>query len=147
MEPSRETSRSRCQPLSPQKRRAKSPAAPAKPASKKALVLPASPVAVVVVIPVMVVFEPPMRAVPVASVETAALVAGPDPARAGVRRSGPVSPVPDVAAVDGIPVAVNPNELGPRADRNDIVPRRGRRANLNSDCDLGGRMMRAQQES
>src|SRR5215471_3846842 len=112
MEPSRKPADPRCEPVHHKKRRAMSAAAPAKPASKKALVLPASPVAVVVVIPVMVVFEPPMRAVPVASVEMAAFVAGPDPVRAGVRRTGPISPVPDVTAIDGIPVAANPNELG-----------------------------------
>src|SRR5262249_14815948 len=99
-----------------------------------------------VVIPVMVVFEPAMRTVPVAAAKATAFMARSDPVRAGVRRTSPVALVPNIAAVCGVPVTINPDELRSRANRYDIMPRRWGRPNLNSDRDLGSRMMRAKQE-
>ena len=103
-------------------------------------------ISVVVVIPVMIVFEMTMRAVPVAAVEAATFMARTDPIRAGVRRTSPIAAMPDVVAIDGIPVAFNPDKLGTRADRYDVMSGRRRRADLNPDGDLGSRVMSANQE-
>ena len=103
-------------------------------------------IAVVIVIPVMIVFEAAMRAIPVACVEAAAFMARADPTRAGVGRTSPISLVPNVTAVHRIPVAIDPGVFRSRADRNDIMPRRRRRPDLNSNRDLGSRMMSAKQE-
>src|SRR4030095_1991042 len=97
-------------------------------------------------IPVMGVFGEAMGTVPVAGVEAAAFMARANPARARVGRTGPISLVPDVVAVHRIPVAIHPCIFWPRTYRNDVMPRRWRRPNLNSDRDLGSRMMSAKQE-
>ena len=91
-------------------------------------------------------FEAAVRALPVAAVEAAAFVAWADPVRAGVRRTSPIAAMPNVVVVHGIPVAFDPNKLGARANRNDIMPRRRRRPNLDSDGDLGSRVVSAKQE-
>jgi hypothetical protein len=103
-------------------------------------------IAVVIMIPVMVVFESAVRAIPVAAVEAAAFMARADPVCTGVGRTSPISLMPNVVAVHRIPVAINPRVPGSRADRNHIMPRRGRRPDLDSDRDLGSRMMSAKQE-
>ena len=108
--------------------------------------VPAVVISVVIVIPVMVVFETTMRAVPVAAVEAAAFMARADPIRAAVRRTSPIAAMPDVVAVEGVPVACNPSKLRARADRYDVMSRRRRRADLNSDSYLGSSVMSANQE-
>lgn len=107
---------------------------------------PAIVISVVVAIPMMVVFETTMGAVPIAAVEAAAFMARADPMRPGIRRASPIAAMPDVVAVDWVPVAFNPDELRPWADRDDVMAGWWRRANLNSDSDLGGRVMSANQE-
>ena len=108
--------------------------------------MPAIVIAVMVAIPAMVMIEAAMRTIPVAGVEAAAFMARADPVRAGVRWTSPISFMPDVAAVYGIPVALDPGEFGTRANRDDVMPRRWRRPDLNSDHNLGVRMMSAKQE-
>ena len=108
--------------------------------------VPAIVIAVVVVIPMMVVFETSVRTIPVASVEVAAFMARTDPVRASVRRTSPVAFVPNVAAVHGIPVAIHPRIFWPRTDGHNVMAWRWRRPDLNSDRDLGSRMMSAKQE-
>src|SRR5262252_5897268 len=108
--------------------------------------MPAVVISVVVVIPVMVVFETTVRAVPVAAVEAATFMARADPIRAAVRRTGPIAAMPDVAAVGGVPVAFNPDKLRARADRYDVMSGRRRSADLNSDSRLGSSVMSANQE-
>jgi len=108
--------------------------------------MPAVVIAVVVAIPVMVMIETAMRAVPIAGIETAAFVTRANPMSALVRRASPVATMPDVAAVYGIPVTVHPKVPWSRAHRHDVVSWRGRRPDLNADGDLRRCMMRAQQE-
>src|SRR5690349_13803082 len=72
------------------------------------VVAPAVAVPNVLAVPVMVVFNSAAFPLPVAAVVMAALVARNDPDGALVRRTRPVAPVPGVAAVDRIPVAVHP---------------------------------------
>ena len=113
---------------------------------QRVLVVPTVVIAVVIAIPVMVVVESAMRAIPVAAVEAAAFVARADPARAGVRRTSPVTLMPNVVTARRIPVAINPCVAGSGADRNDRMPRRRRRPDLDSDGDLGSRVVSAKQE-
>ena len=108
--------------------------------------MPAIVIAVMVAIPVMVVIEAAMRTIPVAGVEPAAFMARTDPMRAGVRWTSPISFMPNVTAACGIPVALYPNEFGTRANRDDVVPRRWWRPDLDSDRDLGVCMISAKQE-
>src|SRR5262249_28373209 len=103
-------------------------------------------VAVAVVIPVMVVSEAAMRAIPLAAVEAATFMARRNPVRASIGRSGPIAPMPNVVSVNRIPIVVNPDVVGARADRNRVMSRRWWRPDLNSDRYLCGRMMSAKQE-
>ena len=105
--------------------------------------MPTIVIAVVVAIPMMVVLEAAVGAVPVAAVEATAFMARADPMRAGIRRTSPVTAMPDVIAVGGVPISLNPNELRTRTDRDNIMSGRRRRANLNSDRDLGSQIGRA----
>src|SRR5690242_4149801 len=75
------------------------------------IVAPAIAVPMALAVPVMVVFNTAALPLPVAAVVMTALVARNDPDGACIRRTRPVAPVPGVAAVDGIPVAVHPGVL------------------------------------
>ena len=108
--------------------------------------MPTVVITVVIAIPVMVMIETAMRAVPIACIETAAFVTRADPMSALVGRSGPVTAMPDVAVIHGISVSLNPKVAWSGAHRNNIVAWRGRRPDLNADGDLRGCMVRAQQE-
>src|SRR5262245_34119978 len=110
------------------------------------LVVPAIVIAVAVVIPVMVVFEAAMRAIPVAAVEAATFMARRNPVRASIGRSGPIAPMPNVVSVNRIPIAVNTDVVGARADGNRVMSRRRWRPDLNYDSYLCGLMMSAKQE-
>ena len=108
--------------------------------------MPAVVISVVIVVPVVVMIETAMRAIPIAGIEAATFVTRANPMRARVRRAGPVATMPDVAAVCWIPVAVNPKVARSGACRHDIVAWRGRRPDLNADGDLRSGVVRAQQE-
>ena len=108
--------------------------------------MPTIPIAVMIAIPVMVMIEAAMRTVPVAAIEAAIFMPRTNPAGAGVRRASPVAAMPDIVSVHGIPVAVDPDVFGPGADGNDVMSRRWRRSDLNSDRDLSGRMVSAKKE-
>ena len=110
------------------------------------VVVPAVVIAVVVMIPVMVMAEAATRTIPVAGVEADSFMVMANPAGTGVGRASPITLVPNVVAAHGIPVTVNPGVLGSGANWNHIMPRRGRRPNLDSDRDLGSRIMSAKQE-
>jgi len=108
--------------------------------------VPAVVIAVVLVIPVMAVFEAAVRTVPIAGIEASAFVARADPMRTLIRRASPVAAMPEIAAVHWIPVTVNPEIARPGAHRHDIVARRRRRADLDANGDLSSSVMSAKQE-
>jgi len=59
-----------------------------------------------VAVPAMVVLEAAPIALPVTTVKALTFIARPDPARAPVRRSSPVSVVPPITVSVSVPVAV-----------------------------------------
>lgn len=73
-------------------------------------------IAVAIVVPGMVMFDATMRPIPIAFVELAVMTMRPDPVCTGIRGTRPVARMPDVMAIDGIPVSSYPNEIWPRAD-------------------------------
>ena len=103
-------------------------------------------IAVVVVIPVVVVFETTVRTVPIPGVEAPAVVTRSDPMRALIRRARPVAPMPDIVAAYGIPIAIDPEVAGSGTGRHNVMARRRRRSNLNADGHLRCGVMRTQQE-
>src|SRR5215467_8381875 len=106
------------------------------------MLAPAITVAIVITVPMVVVFETAAVAIPVTAVEMAAFVARADPACAHVGRTSPIAAMPDVTAVDGIPVTVNPYIIGTWPDRDDVMARRRGRADCNADGNLGVGIMR-----
>lgn len=76
----------------------------------------AIPVAVVVVVPVMVVFNPASLAHPISAEIAPAFVVVRSPMRSRVGRQSPVAGVPAVVASNRIPVAINPEIVGPGAN-------------------------------
>ena len=96
-------------------------------------------IAIVVFIPTMIVLEAAMRPFPVTGEVTGAIVMGRDPDCAFVRRTAPIAFMPPVVAFQGKPIALNPDKLWSWAFRaNRYHARRGRRADLNTDRDIGG---------
>ena len=93
------------------------------------VILPAITVAIMVPVPVMVVLEVAARTIPIAGIEALAIVARTDPARAFIRRTSPITAVPNVTAADRVPVAFDPAVFGfgAGADRTDCVDARWRR--------------------
>lgn len=110
------------------------------------VIVPATMVAIMVVIPMMVMFEAPAVAIPVAVVIAATFMARANPTRASVGRQRPIAAVPAIMMSVGIPIAINPEVLRTRAHRYDIVARGRRRPDFNADADLGSGSMSAQQE-
>jgi hypothetical protein len=108
--------------------------------------MPAVVISVVIVVPVVVMIETAMRAIPIAGKEAATFVTRADPMRARVRRAGPVATMPDVAAIYGIPITVNPKVAWSGACRHDVMAWWGRRPNLNANCDLRSGVVSAHQE-
>src|SRR6516165_5949405 len=72
--------------------------------------VPATLVPVVVMVPVMVVLETPLRTVPVAAVVVAFCIVWNDPDCANIRRTRPIASVPVIMALHRIPVALDPHE-------------------------------------
>jgi hypothetical protein len=83
-------------------------------------------VTIAVVIPVMIVLEAATVAIPVPCVVSTAFVARDDPVRSGVRGTSPVSFVPVIMAIHGIPVTLYPEKLRAGAHGPDIDARRRR---------------------
>jgi hypothetical protein len=90
--------------------------------------------------------EAPTVTVPVTVVVTATFPTRPNPDRSAIRRLGPIAPVPNVAAVYGIPVAVHPHIAGPGRNWSRIYARRRRSANSDSDGYLSFKGGRASQK-
>ena len=75
---------------------------------------------ITVPIPIMVVLEPPTISFPVAVVKLISLIVRADPPCSFIRRSCPISFVPAIPAVHGVPVAVNPLPLRPWPGRSNV---------------------------
>src|SRR5882672_11675249 len=99
--------------------------------------MPAMVVAIVMLVPVMVVFEAAVRAVPISAIETLAIMVPGDPMSALIGRTRPVAGMPNVTVVYRIPVAINPHVFRPRRHgANTQNPDRWRCANANADLNL-----------
>src|ERR1700688_2832229 len=98
------------------------------------MVAPAVVVSLTLAVPVVIMLEAPAISVPVTVVIAAPFPTRPDPGSSAVWRQGPITPVPNVAAVDGIPVAIHPEIVGARSHWPDAQHTRGRwSANSYSD--------------
>lgn len=96
-----------------------------------------APIAVAVAIPAMVVLEATAIPFPITAKKTFSIMMGPDPARARVRRTCPVSVMPPIAVAGYIPVAIHPDKIGAGARREDAYDARRRwRADSDSDGNL-----------
>ncbi len=92
---------------------------------------------IAIAIPVVIMFEAPAPAVPIARVETLSIMMGSNPVGTGIWRAGPVSSVPTITAVFRIPIAVDPRIAWAgdgRPNRDDAWRRR--RANSYAEADL-----------
>jgi len=72
-------------------------------------------IAATVSVPVMIMTTPPAIAFSIPFIEAVSVVMRPYPMRTSVRRADPVSVVPLVVVTCWIPVALQPDVLGPRA--------------------------------
>ena len=103
------------------------------------VILPATTVAIMVPVPVMVVLEVAAGTIPITGVETSTIVARTDPAGAFIRRASPIAAVPDIMAADRVPITIDPGvfRFGAGADRTDCIDARWRwRSDLNADGNL-----------
>ena len=95
-------------------------------------------VAVAVMVPAMVMLNPASLAGPISAEEAPAFIVRWSPACAWIGRQSPVAGVPAVVAANRIPVAVNPEIVGPGANwPGGENPRRRRRPYLDADGNLG----------
>ena len=103
------------------------------------VIVPAPVIAVVVAIPSVVVINVAVRAIPIAGVESLAVMTRSDPTRAFVRRAGPIAFMPTIASAAWIPISVNPDELWSRLrGKNGDYPGFGRSADADANTDLCG---------
>src|ERR1700719_799212 len=94
-------------------------------------------VAFTVAIPFVAMLKAAAIAFPVAAEIESALVAWTNPAGAGIRSASPITFVPAVMSVRGIPIAVNPHKVPARRGRwRNYHARRGRRTNPDAHTDL-----------
>ena len=101
-------------------------------------------VALVFTVPVVVVLDAAVLAFPIAAVEALTVVTRAYPASALVGRASPIAAMPAIVATDGIPVAIDPEELRAGADRaNSNDARRGRGTDYDSDRNLSERCGRS----
>jgi hypothetical protein len=68
----------------------------------------------------------PTISVPVTMVVTATFPTRPDPNRSAIWRQSPIAPVPNIAAIYHVPIAVNPHVAGARGYRPDAQHTRRR---------------------
>jgi hypothetical protein len=94
-------------------------------------------IAVAVAVPMMVVVAAATVSIPVAFKKAFSVMTRPNPARAGIRRTGPISVMPPITIPGGILVSVYPPKIGAGTRREDADNSwRRRRANSYSDGDL-----------
>ncbi len=104
------------------------------------------PVAIMIAVPAMVVFETAAIALPVARKEALSIMTRCNPDRTCVRWASPVSGMPPIMVAHGIPIALDPNKVRARTYRlNPNDPRGRRRTDPHSDGNLGGRRARKKQ--
>jgi hypothetical protein len=73
----------------------------------------AAVIALMIVIPFMVMFEAAAIAFPIAVIEALSIVARADPTCTFIGRPAPIAFMPAIVACNGIPIAANPNKVGP----------------------------------
>src|SRR5882672_1079356 len=104
-------------------------------------------VAVTIAIPFVAMLKAAAIAFPVAVEIEPALVAWTNPAGAGIRSASPITFVPAVMSVRGIPIAANPNKVGARRGWwLNYHARRRRSANPDADTDLRACAIGAEQQ-
>ena len=74
-------------------------------------------VALAVAVPTMIVLPPSAITLPIALEEALSIMAWRHPARRRIGRTSPITVVPLVMISDRVPVAVDPVKIGARADR------------------------------
>jgi len=90
-----------------------------------------------IVVPMMVVVKAAARAVPIAGIKTAPIVARGNPTSASVRRAAPITFVPAIVSGNRIPITADPHEIGLRLRGHDNDGTRGwRRADLDANRNL-----------
>jgi hypothetical protein len=104
----------------------------------------AAVISLVFTVPVVVVLDAAVLAFPIAAVEALTVVTRANPASALVGRTSPITTMPAIVATNGIPVAIDPEELRAGADRaNSNDARRGRGTDYDSDRNLSERCGRS----
>jgi hypothetical protein len=104
-------------------------------------------IAFAIVIPFVTMLKTAAIAFPVTMVVELALVAGMDPACAGIRGASPISFVPAIMAVHRIPVAFNPDKIRARwLRRLNYYSRRRRRTDSDADTNLRACAVGAEQQ-
>ena len=92
---------------------------------------------VVIFVPLVIVFDAAVLAIPVSGEELTAVMAGSYPTRPGIRRTRPVSVVPLIVSAHRIPVAIYPEEIRPRCVGSHSHDARGwRRSDSDAQRDL-----------
>ena len=97
------------------------------------MVAPAVVVSLMLAVPAVIMLEAPTISVPVTVVVPAPFPTRSDPGCAAVRGKSPIAPVPKVAAVYHVPIAVNPHIAGARGYWPDAQHTRRR---WSADCSL-----------
>jgi hypothetical protein len=92
---------------------------------------------IMVVIPMMIVLNPSMLAVPISGEIAGSIVIWGDPTGARVRGTRPIARVPLIMSSDRVPVAPNPGIIRTRARGNRDYSGRRRRAYSDTHTDLG----------
>ena len=95
---------------------------------------PAVVVSLTLAVPAVIMLEAPTISVPVTVVVPAPFPTRSDPGCAAVRRQGPITPVPNVTAINYIPIAVHPDIARARSYWPDAQHTR-RRWSADSDSD------------
>jgi hypothetical protein len=98
------------------------------------MVAPAVAVSLTLAVPAVIMIEAPALAFPIAVIVSAVLPTRSDPHCTGVRWVGPITAVPNIAAIYHVPVAVYPDITRPRCNGSHTIhPRRRWRADSDSD--------------
>ena len=95
-----------------------------------------SKIAIMVAVPMMIVFTPATVTVPVTEEEPLSVVTRRHPPCARIRRTCPISSVPSIVVAHRVPVAPYPNIAGPRTSRLNPNADRRRRADSHPDGKL-----------
>lgn len=94
-----------------------------------------SVIAIVIAVPMMIVFAAAALAIPIASEELRPIVVGGDPSGPSIWRPRPITVMPAVVSPDRIPIAVHPKIFGTGSRRKNPNHARWWRR---TDCDSDG---------